>query len=393
MIVREPSPQEGSIIGLFPELLGVGGVQEAGRLTAAALQGIAAAHNTSAEFLSLNDAEGSHSFDLAGRSVPFRGFGRAKLRFVLSAMARILPLAKNPARILLAAHPNLAVPAAGSQLASPRLKTIVVAHGVEVWKPLPPYRRHALRRATCVLAPSRDTVQKLIAVQGASPQKIRALPWPLNPEFLRMAAEPARLPLPPAYPNGRVILAVGRWSASERYKGIDELLHAVAQLRSAHPDLHVVAVGGGDDLPRLRHLSADLGVTHIVHFLQNLSREQIASCYAHADIFALPSTGEGFGLVFLEAMAFAKPVIGVAAGGATDIVEDEINGLLVPPRDTAALGRAVSRLLRDETLSRELGRRGAEIVLQKYQFNTFLTGLERILAECGLHERSANSIL
>jgi len=192
------------------------------------------------------------------------------------------------------------------------------------------------------------------------------------------------LPLPKGFPRGQIILAVGRWAASERYKGADELIGAVAQLRSAFPGLHLVAVGGGDDLLGLQKLASQFGVADCVHFLECVSREELAGCYARADVFALPSTGEGFGLVFLEAMAFGRPVVAAACGGTIDLVEDGVNGLLVPPRDTARLAQALGRLLRDGALLGELGRRVAEIVRRKFQFGVFRAGLEKILAECGL---------
>ncbi|MBZ5696708.1 MAG: glycosyltransferase family 4 protein [Acidobacteriia bacterium] len=387
MTAPESTFQENRIIGLFPELLGVGGIQEAGRLTATALSEIASRHGWSTEFLSLNDPPGLHSFDSGGRTIALRGFGRAKVRFALAAIGRARSCRKDGACIVLAGHPYLAVPVGWMQRACPRLKTVVMSHGVEVWTPLPSFRRRALLRANLVLAPSRDTAQKLAHVQGVPSDRIRRLAWPLSPSFLRMAATPADLTLPEAFPRqGRSILTVGRWAASERYKGTDELIRAIAQLRATLPDLHLVAVGGGDDLPRLRKLAADLAVADCVLFLENLSREEIAACYAGADLFALPSTGEGFGLVFLEAMAFAKPVVGAACGGTTDVVEDGINGLLVPPGDAGALARALYGLLSDESLRRELGARGAEIVRQKHGFDAFQAELQSLLADPRLHE-------
>lgn len=198
----------------------------------------------------------------------------------------------------------------------------------------------------------------------------------------RNAFRPQRIPELPYFPRGRIVLTVGRWAASERYKGADLLIGAIAQLRGTHPDLHLVAVGSGDDLPRLRALADSLGVSGVTHFFENLSREEIAACYARADLFALPSTAEGFGLVFLEAMAFAKPVIGAAAGGSVDVIEDGVNGLLVPPNDLESLAQMLDRLLRDEVLRTELGRRGGEIVRQKFQFSTFQAELERIVTDC-----------
>jgi glycosyltransferase involved in cell wall biosynthesis len=199
-----------------------------------------------------------------------------------------------------------------------------------------------------------------------------------------MADNPAALSLPKNFPEGRVILTVGRWAASERYKGVDDLIRAVAQLQTKFPRICLAAVGDGDDLPRLKKIAGDLGVSESIRFLTNLSREEIAACCARSELFALPSTGEGFGLVFLEAMAFGKPLIGVARGGITDIIENRVNGLLVPAGDLKSLVDALAELLENESLRMELGRRGAENVRQRYSFDVFVDNLGRIIEECGL---------
>ena len=379
--MKQSKGQTNRIIGLFPELLGVGGIQEAGRLTAAALDRIAKSHdNWVTSFQSINDGPGDHEFEIAGQQVSLRGFNRSKVRFVGSALGQ----SKKGARVVLAAHPYLALPAAWMKSLSPKLKTIVMSHGVEVWNPLPRLRRRALLSADLVLAPSSDTAQKLAEVQGVSSAKIRKLAWPLNPDFLSMADNPAELSLPKNFPEGRVILTVGRWAASERYKGVDDLIRAVAQLQTKFPRLCLVAVGDGDDLPRLEKIAGDMEVSESIRFLTNLSREEIAACYARSEIFALPSTGEGFGLVFLEAMAFGKPLVGAARGGITDIVEDRVNGLLVPAGDLKSLVEALAGLLENESLRMELGRRGAENARHQYSFDVFVDNLEQIIEECGL---------
>jgi len=380
MTTRGSKIEHNRILGLFTELLGVGGVQEAGRLTAAAIARIAARHGWSAEFLSLNDDAGEQCFEADAGNISLCGFARSKLQYVCAAIAS----GRKNSRILVAAHPNLAFPAQCARLFSPRLRVIVISHGVDVWKPLPMLTRRALLRADCLLVASRDTAQKLADVQGATPAKIRRLPWPLNPSFLRMADSPKELSLPRSFPQGQVILTVGRWNSSERYKGADDLIRSVAQLRTDFPSLHMVAVGAGDDLSRLQELTANLNVSDRVHFFQGLSRAEIAACYSRADIFALPSTGEGFGIVYLEAMAFSKPVVGTACGGTTDLIEDGMNGLLVPPRDNVALVAGLRRLLSNQALQNTLGRRGADMVRQKYRFGVFEADLEHLLHECGL---------
>ena len=380
MNASHPAHKPVQLIGLFPDLLGIGGIQEVSRQTVRALMDISAQGGWSCNLLGLNDPPGIQEYSTGAKTISFRGFGRSKLRFVLAALQN----ARKKPRIVVAAHPNLAVPAAWMKRLAPQMKVIVMAHGVEVWQPLPPRRRAAFLAADIVLAASASTVQKLTEVQGVPPEKIRKLPWPLDPGILSMADAPEHLPLPNDFPPSPVILTVGRWAASEQYKGVDDLIRALAQLRSAFPGLSLVAVGAGDDLPRIRRIAADLGVSSSVRFLSRLPTPELAACYARADIFALPSTGEGFGVVFLEAMAFGKPIVAVAAGGSTDLVEDAVNGILVPPRDQPALAQALERLLRDDPLRLALGRRGAEIVRHKYRFEAFQAQLAAILADCGL---------
>jgi phosphatidyl-myo-inositol dimannoside synthase len=382
MMVRESTSYKKRIIGLFPELLGIGGIQEAGRLTAAALDEIAFQRGWSVEFLSLNDPIGPHELEAGQRAIRFRGFARGKIRFLIAGVRAGRPLTTKSTGMVLAGHPNLAVVSSWTRRLSPQLQNIVMAHGVEVWEPLTLLRSRALRQAHLVLAPSRDTAQKLIQVQGVSAEKIRKLPWPMNPNFLHLADAPDVLSVPRGFPRqARVILTVGRWVSSERYKGTDDLIRAVSQLFTIVPSLHLVAVGRGDDLPRLKQLAVDLSVADRVHFLEGLSNQEVAACYAHADLFALPSTGEGFGLVFLEAMAFSKPVVATASGGTPDVVEDGINGLLIPPADAGALVGALGRLLCDESLRKVLGRHGKEIVRRKFRFAVFQSMLARILDE------------
>ena len=365
-----------ALVGLFPALVGIGGVQEASRQTAAALDTIARCNGWRTIFLGLNDTPGDCHFSYDGRDIIFRGFGRAKTSFLFSAAQA----AWGGARIVVAAHPNLAVAAASMKLISSRVKVIAMAHGVEVWQPLPEYRRRALLLADLVVAPSTDTATKLDAIQGVPHRKIRRLSWSLSPDFVRLT-QASNLPLPRGFPQGSVILTVGRWAASERYKGVDDLIHATVQLRTRIAGLHLVAVGGGDDLGRLRGLVTELDAQDCIHFLEGLSREELAACYAQADVFALPSAGEGFGLVFLEAMAFGKPIVGAAIGGAIDLIEDHANGLSVLPHDKEGLVQALSHLLLNDSVRSDLGRRGAEIVQQKYGFEVFQNELRRIVEE------------
>ena len=204
-------------------------------------------------------------------------------------LPRPLRSARRHAKLVLAAHPNLAPVTQTMRLAAPRMKTIVCTHGIEVWEPLTPIRRRSLRRANLVLAPSQSTAEHVTTHQGVRPERIRVLPWALDPEFEALLPAASRALPPPGFPTGRVILTVGRWLATERYKGMDTLITALPRLLPRWPELQLAMVGEGDDRDWLEELAQKSGVRSHVHFLSGLSYSQLATCYSACEIFALPS--------------------------------------------------------------------------------------------------------
>jgi len=349
-----------------------------------ALDELSVRHGFGAEFLSLNDSPAGHSFAPGAREIRMRAFGRSKFAFVAAALRAGRSLRGGGPRAVLAFHPNLGPPASWVASLSSGAKLAIVSHGVDAWHPLTRSRRRALLGADLALAPSEFTCEQLHIVQGVSRERIRRLPWALPPEFISNISAAKTVAPPAVSPGGRTILAVARWAASEGYKGADELIRAVAQIRQAIPELQLELAGDGDDLPRLRELAKSCGAAGNVHFMGELSNEELAECYSRAEIFALPSSGEGFGFVFLEAMALGKPVVAAAAGGATDVVRHDVNGLLVPPGDLPQLVSALERMLGDEKLRQRLGKRGQEMAFADFSFSKFTGRVEDLLRELGL---------
>jgi phosphatidylinositol alpha-1,6-mannosyltransferase len=178
-----------------------------------------------------------------------------------------------------------------------------------------------------------------------------------------------------------VILTVGRWATNERYKGMDTLISALPRLLHEWTDLELVIVGEGDDQGWLEQIADGCGVRRRVHFMSGLSPAELSACYAACEIFALPSRAEGFGLVYLEAMARGKPVIGGAHGGAPEVIDDGKTGYLVPHGDVPQLATSIEALLADPAMAREMGARGRERVTRDFRFNAFAKSLKKILRE------------
>ena len=324
--------------------------------------------------LSLNDSRELHRMTVGTREFVFTGSARGKAGFSATA-AR----AARRAKLIVAGHPFLAPVAQGAKLFARHAKSIVWTHGLEVWEPLSILRRRALRNVDLIIAPTNDTASQVAGRQDVPRERIRVLPWALDPQFeTLLVAKPA---LPANFPPGRVILTVGRWFAEERYKGMDTLITALPRLLTEWPDLQVVAVGEGDDQVWLEQIADGRGVLRHVHFLSGLTYPEIAACYQACEIFALPSRGEGFGLVYLEAMACGKPVIGGAHGGAPEVIDDGKTGYLVQHGDAGQLATSLETLLTDPGLGREMGARGRERVEREFRFNVFAKSLRKILRD------------
>jgi phosphatidylinositol alpha-1,6-mannosyltransferase len=364
------------IVGLFTDVLPAGGVQRTSRHVAAVAAKFASDRGISARFLSLTDPQGLHTVRVGSLDFSVSGYAGSKIQFALAALRAA---GRKPA-LVLALHPHLAPIVWAMRARSRKFRSIVFTHGVEVWRPLGWPRGAALRRADLVIGPSADTIQHLFSEQRILPGKVQRLPWGLDPEFEKRAATTAALSPPPGFPRaGRVILTVGRWDPVERYKGADTLIAALPRVLKAVPDTSLALVGDGDDRPRLENLARDLGVSEQTHFLHGLTPEQLFSCYANCKVFALPSRGEGFGLVFLEAMACGKPVIGGAHGGIPDIVEGGVTGLLVSHGDVERLAEALESLLSNPARAREMGAIGRERVQKEYTFERFQSRLTQML--------------
>jgi len=365
------------VIGLFPELDGPGGIQRVGRHLAAVLTEFASSRGWECRLLSLNDSRELHRMTIGGREFVFTGCERAKGTFTAAAVRA----ATRKAKLVLAGHPNLGPVARAIRVVAPRMKTVICTHGVEVWEPLSRWRRHSLRQANLVLAPSRDTAEHVTSQQQVAPARIRVLPWALDPQFESLLGAGAQSTPTRDFPSGRVILTVGRWVATERYKGMDTLITALPRLLTTWPELQLVLAGSGDDRAWLEDLVEKNGVERHVHFLSNLSSADLAACYTACEIFALPSRGEGYGMVYLEAMACGKPVIGGAHGGAPEVIQDGVTGYLVPHGDPIQLATALQTLLADPVHAKEMGVRGRQVVDHEHRFQNFAKNLKKILRD------------
>ena len=219
-----------------------------------------------------------------------------------------------------------------ARLLRPRLAYDLVAHGIEVWRPFSLAERLALRgarRILCVSAATRDAMQPYCLLPA---ERFVVLPNALDPFF-----PIATTVTPPAAP---VIATVSRLSRADSYKGIDHLIQALPRIREAIPQARLQIMGQGDDLPRLTKLAREVGQAEAVEFLGFVSDMEMQNRLRACALFALPSQREGFGLVFLEAMAQGRPCLGARAGGIPEVITSE-SGILVEYGEVPGIAAAV----------------------------------------------------
>jgi len=268
-----------------------------------------------------------------------------------------------------------------------RSKVLIFAHGEELtgWGRGGKFRAmcFALRHADHVIANSdftRDTLRTLIGVPA---EKI-VMAYPV------VDAERFRPGLPHdelrqgigLAPEHKLILSVGRL---QRRKGFDQVVRALPGLVARGIDAHHAIVGKGEDWDYLEQLAASLGVRERLHLLGHVEPEDLPRWYNACDAFAMPNRDiegdtEGFGIVYLEANACARPAVAGQTGGTGSAVEHEVNGLRVDGTRTESVEGGLARLLQDEALAQRLGQAGRERVLAGFTPERRIALIRRIVA-------------
>jgi phosphatidyl-myo-inositol dimannoside synthase len=215
----------------------------------------------------------------------------------------------------------------------------------------------------------------LIGATGAAPADVRLIPPGVD---IPGDATPERADRP-------TFLTVAR--LQERYKGHDVLVRALPLVRAKVPDVQWVVVGDGSLREGLEQQARSYGVTDSIRFLGAVSDEERNRWLRRTDLLAMPSrlpaggyAGEGFGIVFLEAGAYGKPVVAGNVGGAIDAVSDAESGLLVDPLDPLAVAEAITALLLDRELAQRLGRAGKDRA-QRFAWPLIVARIEGVLLE------------
>jgi phosphatidylinositol alpha-1,6-mannosyltransferase len=358
---------------LTPELFATeGGIARILRLYLKALCELSL-DNGGVRLLSLNDnvVDSSELRSYSNESlVEWEVCGRRKLRFCFAA----LRMSRKSDRVICGHVAQLPVVWLASIL-NPRFSYYLVAHGIEVWRPFTFLERLALRGAKGIFCVSDYTRRQLLEHCALPPGRASVLHNALDP-YLDPGSPTMASKGPP------VILTISRLSASDNYKGIGHLIAAMPAVRKTMPDATLRIVGRGDGLKELQSLSRRLMIDDAVVFAGYLSDTEIKAELERCRLFALPSQKEGFGLVYLEAMAHGRPCLAARSGGSPEVITEE-TGVLVEYGDVPAIGTAIVEALRRDWKAAAIIERARD-----FSYSKFKDHLASLLAPGGTVEAS-----
>lgn len=318
-----------------------GGIQKMTRTLAHSLYHLAAENHWDFKLWSLYDSR----YDLMGQYLSaenFAGLGRSKAMLAFKTLS-----SASKADIVIISHINLALIGLVIKILNPRCRVWLVAHGIEVWRPQNFIKRAFLKRycdkVICVSSYTRTQMSEWHQLDSS---KCIVLNNVVDP-FIRQPEEFEK----PEYlvnrysltPDNRVIFTLTRLASSEQYKGYEQVIKAVGRLKQRFPGIRYILSGQYDatEEMRIRELIKACDAEDEVILTGFLNETELVDHFLLADLFVLPSKKEGFGIVFIEALACGLPVICGNADGSVDAIRHGELGTAINVDDLDELERTI----------------------------------------------------
>jgi len=260
-----------------------------------------------------------------------------------------------------------------------RIAYSMMVYGIEVLRPISSIKKVALSKAKKVLSISNHT--KTMAQSWSNIfQKAEVCPLGIDSQLSQPLSNNSVMEHEYVLRERKIVLIVGRLSRDEAYsKGHQELIKAVALLKERLPEILLIIVGRGSFQPIFEKLAQEKKIQENVLFTGFVADEKLRSYYEHCDVFAMPSRGEGFGLVYLEAMAYGKPCIGSNVDAAKEVIADGETCFCIDPDNIEELSEQLFQLLTDSELRKKMGKAGQKRYLENFTEQKFHERFIRII--------------
>jgi phosphatidyl-myo-inositol dimannoside synthase len=306
----------------------------------------------------------------------FRGFGVKKIKFIT---ASVHEGAKS--NVIILSHINLLLVGWMIKKISPRVKLILLAHGIEVWKPMSSLKKRMLQSCDKIISVSNFTRKKIHEIHQYPVEKCMVLNNCLDPFLPLPSPETRDDSLVKKYgfnKKDKILFTLTRLSAKERYKGYDKVLEAMTKIKVNNPEIRYLLAGSYDreEKAYIDALVKKMDLSKNISMPGYIPDEEVANHFAMADIYVMPSMKEGFGIVFIEAMYYGLPVIAGNLDGSVDALCNGELGLLVNPLDANDIQKAIEKILAHKNAYIP----NHELLMKNFSYTTYKNNLENILA-------------
>lgn len=352
-----------------------GGIEKVCRIMGKALYEESIKNNSTVHICSMYDRQQDAFNNLYFPAENFRGFGINKLLFIKEMVQ-----AGSKVEIVILSHINLLLIGWFIKRVSPSTQIILLAHGIEIWYPISRARRKMLLSCDRVLAVSSHTRDKIIEVHGLAKEKCGVLNNCLDP-FLPLPSRPKKqAELLTKYgfrENDQVLMTLTRMSSRERYKGYDKVIEAIGLLTQSYPRLKYLLAGTYDveEKEFAEQLIRKMGLQANIVMPGYIEDRELEDHFGISDMYVMPSRKEGFGIVFIEAMYYALPVIAGNEDGSVDALLHGVLGQLVSPDDPEALARAILNVL----INKKAYSPDPQILVENFSYETYKYKMARQL--------------
>jgi glycosyltransferase involved in cell wall biosynthesis len=269
----------------------------------------------------------------------------SKLSYAFNVLRSTLNAQRSTLDVVICGHINL-LPVAALSAWWQNAPLGLIIHGIEAWAPhSSPLVRWSLPYVNTFVSVSQHTLDRFSEWAPLSNEQCRVIPDCINLDVYEPG--PKRSDLLERYDlhDRTILLTLSRLSSEEQYKGHDEILEVLPDLARENPHLSYLVCGDGDDRPRLKRKAEQLGVEDRTVFAGYVPEEEKEDHYRLADAFVMPGRGEGFGIVYLEAMACGIPVVASSADASREAVRDGQLGAVVNPDDPGDIRRGIRKAL------------------------------------------------
>jgi phosphatidylinositol alpha-1,6-mannosyltransferase len=354
-----------------------GGIQKMTRTLAHALTDVAARNHWTFKLWSVYDKKS----DVMPRYIPledFSGFNLRRRKFTVKALS----LART-ADVVILSHVNMAMAGLAIKMLNPKCNVWLIAHGIEVWRPLSKVKRWFVSKCDKVICVSNFTREEMIRRHHIDSHKCVVL----NNAVDSFMIVPDSF-IKPDYLLNRyklsskdiILFTLTRLAATEQYKGYEQVIKVIDKLKVSIPNIKYVLSGQYDHIEetRIKNLIAQHGVEDQVILTGFVNEAELPDHFLMADLFILPSKKEGFGIVFIEALACGLPVICGNVDGSMDAIRNGELGKAVNPDDLDELENTLTSYLKQPiTADRRLELQTQ--CLRYFNEDTYANKLEELL--------------